>query len=334
MALTQFKDHIYKFFEPGLPLVSCEISQDFVSVVRLNAKEPAIIEHSGVTPIPEGLVTSSLSQPNIRSIQDLSDFVKSSLAKAEIKTNKISVAIPDSSVKVGIHSFDKLPGNENERQQLLKWRLKKTTPFNVEDSHLAYFQQQGVNGKISVVTVIIYQEVLAQYETLFRGLGMQAGFITPASLAAFELLARSDPSALKGSILFVHWNSSFLSALIVRESSAVFFRHLDYFEGERRGAIGSEDLNAAKKEQESIYDEIHPCLMYYQDKLGAAGVDKIYILGRQELSSESLEFLSQKAGSPVVNLDPLRLFRGQPAGLPPMSKNALAPALGLALGST
>jgi hypothetical protein len=234
---------------------------------------------------------------------------------------------------VAIHSFDKLPSNENERQQLLKWRLKKTTPFNIEDSYLAYFPQQGANGKISVVTVVVYREVLVQYETLFRGLGMQAGFITPASLAAFELLARSEPSALKGSILFLHWNSLSLSAMIVRDSLVVFFRHLDYFEGEGRNGAGLESLDRAEKERESIYDEIHPCLMYHQDKLGDVGVDKIFILARQELGLPSLEFLSQKTGSPVVNVDPFRLFRSYPAGHLPILNNALAPALGLALGS-
>src|SRR3974377_1441958 len=129
MALTQFKDRISKFFQPGLPPVSCEISQEFVSVVRLNTKEPAIVEQCVVTPIPESLVTASLSQPNLRSMPDLSDILKSSLAKAEVRSNKISVAVPDSSVKVGLHTFDKLPGNENERQQLLTWRLKETNPL-------------------------------------------------------------------------------------------------------------------------------------------------------------------------------------------------------------
>ncbi|HVN79796.1 MAG TPA: hypothetical protein VMW38_12415 [Terriglobia bacterium] len=333
MVLEKFNERIYKSFQPGLPPVSCEISQRFVSLVRLNAKDPTIVERSVVTPIPEGLVTPSLSQPNIGSISDLSVLLKSSLARAEIRTNKISVAVPDSSVKVAIHSFDKLPGNENERQQLLKWRLKKTTPFNVEDSQLAYYQQPGVNGKISVVTVVIYREVLAQYETLFRGSGMHAGFITPASMAAFELLARSEPLALKGSILFLHWNGLSLSAMIVRESSVVFFRHLDYFEGEARNGAGLERMDAAERERESIYEEIHPCLMYYQDKLGDVGVDKIYVLAAEELGRTSLEFLSEKTGSPVVNMDPFRLFRIHPTGSLPTSKNALAPALGLALGS-
>jgi len=333
MALEKLSGRIHKFFQPGLPPVSCEISQRFISVVRLNAKEPTIVERSVVTPIPGGLVTPSLSQPNVESLSDLSVLLKSSLAKAEIRSNKISVAIPDSSVKVAIHSFDKLPGNENERQQLLKWRLKKTTPFNVEDSLLAYYQQQGANGKISVVTLIIYRDVLAQYEALFRGLGMHAGFITPASLAAFELVARSDPSALKSSILFLHLNGLSLSTMIVRESTVVFFRHLDYFEEEARDGAGFESIDAPQEERESIYEEIHPCLMYYQDKLGDVGVNKIYVLAGEELKPPSLEFLSQKTGSPVVNMDPFRLFRIHPVGSPPLSRNALAPALGLALGS-
>ena len=89
-----------------------------------------------------------------------------------------------------------------------------------------------------------------------------------------------------------------------------------------------------EKRWEVIYDEIHPCLMYYQDKLGAPAIDKIFILANQDLDPAGLEFLTRKTGSSVVNLDPMRLFRRFPTESLPALRNALAPALGLALGST
>jgi type IV pilus assembly protein PilM len=332
MVLAKFKTNFRRFFQPGMPPVSCEIARDFVSMVRLNSKDPSAVERSVVTPLPEGLVVPSLSQPNITSLPDLVDILRMTMAKAEIKTTRISVAIPDSSVKVAIHHLEKLPSNEIERQQLLKWRLKKTTPFNVEDSHLAYQQQLSAGGKVSVITVIIYREVLSQYQSLFQGLGLHAGFITPASLATFELLLRSEPAVLQKSLLFLRWNSAAVASMIVQQGSVVFFRHLDYFEG---GSVPEgKGTGSHEKRWDVIYNEIHPCLMYYQDKLGASGIDKVYILANQDLAPSGLEFLTRETGSLVVNLDPMRLFRRYPSGSLPVLKNALAPALGLALGST
>jgi type IV pilus assembly protein PilM len=331
MTLATFNDNFRRFFQPGMPPVSCEIGRSFLSMVRLGVKDPSTVERAVITPLPEGLVVPSLSQPNITSLPDLEDVLKQTMIKAEIKTTKISVAIPDDSVKVAIHHLEKLPGNESEKQQLLKWRLKKTTPFNVEDSHLAYQQQLNADGKVSVITGIIYREVLSQYQNFFQRLGLHAGFITPASLATFELLPRLEPSAPQTSLLFLRWNTTAVASMIVQQGSVVFFRHLDYPEGDL--LLEGRGNGSREKQWETIYDEIHPCLMYYQDKLGASNIDKVYILAKQDVEPAGLEFLTRKTGSSVINLDPMRLFRRYPSGSLPLLKNALAPALGLALGS-
>jgi hypothetical protein len=331
MSLSVLKQRLQKFFEPSLPVTACEITRQFLSVVRLSSNNLPEVEQFSVVPLPGGLVTPSLAPPNISSPPDLVHILKTALAKAEIKTNKISLAVPDACAKVAIHHFDSLPGKEKDKLQLLKWKLKKTLPFNVEDSHLSYLEQRTVDGKHTVVTVSIHKEVLAQFEGVFEALGIHVGYVTLASFAAFELLARSDSAALQKSVLFLRVRPADVSSLIVQQGAVVFFRHVDYDVGEpssvEHGPAGTVGFRAT-----DLYDEIHPCLMYYQDKLGAAGVEKIYLSDVHNPDPSLLSSLSQRSRSSVFSLDPARLFRWQPPGELDDVKNALTPSLGLAMG--
>jgi Tfp pilus assembly PilM family ATPase len=253
------------------------------------------------------------------------------LAKAEIKTNKISLAIPDSCAKVAIHHFDSLPGKEKDKIQLLKWKLKKTLPFNVDDSHLSYLEQRTGDGKHTVVTVSIHKEVLAQYEGLFAALGIHVGYVTLASFAAFELLARSDSAALQQSVLYMRVRPAHISSLIVQQGAVVFFRHVDYEVGDP-SAVEHGPTEKVSFPVTDLYDEVHPCLMYYQDKLGASGVEKIYLSDIHDPDPLLLSSLSQRSGSPVLSVDPLSLLGRQTPGDLNNRKFALTPAMGLALG--
>jgi Tfp pilus assembly PilM family ATPase len=130
MIQKSLTSRIQKFFKPSLPLVACEINRQSIALVRLDSRNPALVDRFAVTPLPEGLVSPSLIRPNIASVAVFVAELKVAFAKAEIKTARISLALPDASAKVTLHPLDTLPGNENEKQQLLRWKLKEV-PFNI-----------------------------------------------------------------------------------------------------------------------------------------------------------------------------------------------------------
>jgi type IV pilus assembly protein PilM len=331
MLFSNVPQRLQKFFQPTLPPVACEITSRSVSVVRLNTKRPPEIDRFAVEPISPGLITPSLSRPMIASSSDFLSLLRSMFAKADLKTNRISLAIPDSCVKVTIHQLDSMPGSESEKLQLLKWKLKKTVPFNIEDSRLSFMEQKTPDGKHVIVTVNIHVAVLAQLEAIFESLGMQVGYITLASFAAFEVLARQDPEVLQKSVLLVRAQPSEISSLIVRQGSVVFFRHSNY-EAENGAKMQNELTQGGDGELEQLYEEIHPCLMYYQDKLSDTAIEKVYIAPLHRLDPEVLSSLSQKSNTPVFSLDPLPLFQRQSVGPLAHLKDILCPSLGLALG--
>jgi type IV pilus assembly protein PilM len=331
MLISNLLQRFQKYFQPTLPPVACEITSRSVSVVRLNTKRPPEIDRFAVEPVPPGLIIPSLTRPMIASSSDLLNLLKSLFARADLKTNRISLAIPDSCAKVTIHQFESMPGNESEKQQLLKWKLKKTIPYNIEDSSLSFLEQRDPDGKHVIVAVNIHVAVLAQLEAVFESLGIQVGYITLASFAAFEILARQDPEVLQKSVLFLRAQPSEISSLIVRQGSVVFFRQTDY-DTENGSEMQSVFTQVGDTGLEQLYEEIHPCLMYYQDKLSNAAVEKVYIAPPHNLDPDWLSSLSQKSNTPVFSLDPLRLFQRKSSEPLDSLKNTLCPSLGLALG--
>ena len=316
---------IQKFFEPSLPVVACEINRRAIAIVRLDSRNPALVERFAVTPLPEGLVSPSLIRPNIASVPDFVTELKSAFAKAEIKTARISLALPDASAKVSLHPLDTLPGNENEKQQLLRWKLKKTVPFNIDEAHVTSLDHKLPNGKHLVLTVCIHKEVLAQYEEVFQKLGIHAGYICLSSFATFELLSKLEPDLGQRSVLLLRVRSSGVSSLIAQEGRVVLFRQTGVEEEATATATGTVGLP-------DLFDEIHPCVTYYQDKLSSQPLDKIYVACAQDPPAALLSSLSERFRSPVVNLDPLRFFQSPNAAALRNLKNMLMPSLGLAAG--
>ncbi|MCI0423420.1 MAG: hypothetical protein L0312_30090 [Acidobacteria bacterium] len=329
MLSRKLKTHINRFFEPSLPTVACEINHRTIALVRLDSRNPSLVDRFAVAPLPEGLVSPSLVRPNIAALPDFIAALKSALAKAEIKTARISLALPDASAKVSLHPLDTLPGNDHEKQQLLRWKLKKTVPFNIEEAHVALLDYKFANGKHLVLTVCIHQEVLAQYEEAFQKLGIHPGYICLSSFAAFELLSRLEPDLGQRSVLLLRARASGVSSLIAQEGRVVFFRQTELDDGASETSMGAASETASLPD---LFDEIHPCVTYYQDKLSSQPLDKIYVACAQDPPQALLSSLSDRFRSPVLNLDPLRVFQSPNAAALRSFKNALMPSLGLAAG--
>ena len=80
------------------------------------------------------------------------------------------------------------------------------------------------------------------------------------------------------------------------------------------------------------YEEIHPCLMYFQDKLGAAGVDKIYLSFPRDFTEAELASLAERTRASVSNFDASGMVQWRQTVPSNLVHHILAPALGLALG--
>src|SRR5262249_50831462 len=104
------------------------------------------------------------------------------------KRRRASVILPDYAARVTLLDFDSFPSTAEDQLSLIRFRVKKTIPFDVDSASVSYFvQPSSSKGKVEVVAVSVAVEVMARYEALFRSAGFHPGEITTSALAALNL---------------------------------------------------------------------------------------------------------------------------------------------------
>ena len=192
-------------------------------------------------------------------------------------------------------------------------------------------EQETDTGQNTVITVSIHQDVLRKFEEVFESLEINVGLIMPSTFAAYELFVRQNQKNAENSILFVRAKSSSMSSMIIQRGTIVFYQ---YKGSNFNKALFSGIENSEKQQNQLIdpYEDIHPYLMYFQDKLKASGVDKVVLMYPEDLDESQLISLKERSRAIVSNFDPSSLFHWKHSTPFNKLKNDLSPALGLALG--
>jgi type IV pilus assembly protein PilM len=161
---------------------------------------------------------------------------------------------------MAILDFEELPSSEEERTALVRFRLRKSVPFPIEEAQVAHSIQSHVPGRIEVLVVAIAKPILDEYELLFAEAGYRVGLVTPSSIAALPLCA----SAESGLTLVAKAAGSTLSVLLLEQARVRLIRVLDL--------AGSESEIAAApgvhQEDFSVLALIQQTLAYAEDQLG------------------------------------------------------------------
>ncbi len=95
--------------------------------------------------------------------------------------------IPDYAARIAILDFEAFPPNEDERLTLLRFRLRKSVPFPIDEAQLAYDIQLQEAGRVEVLVVAIAKPIVVEYESIFVDAGYRLGLVVPSSIAALRL---------------------------------------------------------------------------------------------------------------------------------------------------
>jgi type IV pilus assembly protein PilM len=161
---------------------------------------------------------------------------------------------------MAILDFEELPPSEEDRTALVRFRLRKSVPFSIEEAQVAYSIQLDRPKHVEVLVVAIAKPILDEYEMLFAEAGYRVGLVTPSSIAALPLCASAEP----GLTLVAKAAGATLSVLLLEHARVRLIRVLDL--------AGSEDESAAApnapQEDFSVVALIQQTLAYAEDQLG------------------------------------------------------------------
>jgi type IV pilus assembly protein PilM len=167
-----------------------ELSESGIAVGR--AGRPPRTGFQGFDP---GVVVVSPVEDNVRDMDALSRAVRPLAPPGEKKRQRAVLILPDFSVRVSVLDFDAFPSEPSEQKALVRFRIKKSLPFDVDSAAISYFPQH-VGKKWDVVAAAVPLSILARYEAPFRAAGFHPGVVTTSSLCALEMAGAAGVSVM------------------------------------------------------------------------------------------------------------------------------------------
>jgi type IV pilus assembly protein PilM len=171
------------------PAMAFEISEAGISAARIGTRAEL-----DFAPLPAGALAVSPLRENVIDEDAFSQTVRSLISSQ--KRKEVALILPDFCTRIAVLDFDSFPSEPKEQASLIRFRLKRSLPFDAESAVLSYFAQPVLRKHIDVVAVMSPQEIVARYEAPFRAAGLNPGVVTTSSMAALELASESGLSVI------------------------------------------------------------------------------------------------------------------------------------------
>lgn len=210
------------------------------------------------------LLLPSPSAPNLIHPELFREVVDRRAPVPHPRRNTAALVIPDYAVRMAVLDFEEFPQGEPERLALLRFRLRKSVPFHIEEARLAYSLQLQEPKRIEVLAVAIARPILVEYESILTEAGYRVGLVLPSTVAALPLFAPVDNSLT----LVMKSAGTTLSVLLLQAGRVRLARCLDLAAGE----------DVSEYSDESVLDLLQQTVAFAEDQIGAR-VDRVLLCG-------------------------------------------------------
>ena len=263
------------------PRVACEITTDRVIAARASEQGSAVDTFT-TRRLPEDAVAPNLSGPNVQDGAALRNAIKGALTAVSGKSRDVVAILPDAAIRVLLLDFEDLPAKAQESDAVVRFRLKKSLPFDVEEAALSCVVRRN-HGSVQVVAAVSPKDVIMEYEAAFREAGYLPGVILPSSVAALGLVEGRQPSLM----LKVDQANITVAAAIHQELRLI--RTLDNPRG-------------ASVTPSELAETVLPSIVFFEDTFGAP-IELIFVNGVTSMD-EVGPMLHEQTGARVEELAP------------------------------
>jgi type IV pilus assembly protein PilM len=249
------------------PPLALEITPERVATARFG--RTGALDGYAVETLPQGAIVPSAVESNIGNPGAVKLAVSNAFARLKAKDEDIALILPDPVIRVFVQHFDEFPRSANEAEPMLRWKLKKSVPFEVDETLISYMRQSPREDGVDIVTALARLRIVREYEALAEALELRPGVVLSSSLAAITLLDDQKPT------LLARVSANSLTTAIVREGVLCGYRCTE---------LPAQGLDLTPQ---MLLEEIYPVAAYYQDTW-REGVQSVTLTG---LGSRLPEFV-------------------------------------------
>ncbi len=225
--------------------LAIELAPDRVAAARWS--RTASLDGYAVELLPGGALVPSAVEANIVNGAAVKAAVANVCDRLRARDEDVAMILPDTVIRVFVQHFEEFPRSAAEAVPMLRWKLKKSVPFEADETLISYMRQAPREAGVDVVTALARLRIIREYESLAEGLGLQPGVVLSSSLAAISLL--EDEKAT----LLARVSGSALTTAIVRRGVLCGYRCTEL------------PAQGANLTPQMLLEEIFPVAAYYQD---------------------------------------------------------------------
>ena len=266
------------FSSNSRPKLACEITADRVLAGRI-LQTGGAVECSACSLRP-GTVVPDLTESNLRNRDAVSQSIRDALGSFAGRAKDVIALLPDAAVRVVFLDFEALPSNRQEAESVVRFRLKKSLPFDVEKAKVSYHSTPS-QGSVRVIAAVALNSVLEEYESVFLEAGYNPGVVLPSMLGAIGAARASKPS------LVLKVDARTISIAILDQQQILLFRTL-------------ENSNGVEITGEKLAEEVYPSVVFFQDTY-RMNIDQIFVAGLPNLAAAA-SALRVQTGAEVQDL--------------------------------
>jgi type IV pilus assembly protein PilM len=261
------------------PRVACEIAADRIIAGRIGEKG-RLVEMCASHDLPPGCVVPDLMEVNLRERKSVFSTLKEILDSVSGRSRDVIAVLPDAAVRVVLLDFETLPGKRHEAESVVRFRLKKSLPFDVEKAQVSYHAQPSSTG-VRVIAAVALTSVIEDYESAFRDAGYSPGVVMPSMLAAIGAAEGDRPT------LVVKVDTRTTSIAILDKQQLLLFRTL-------------ENTRGVTITGEQLAEDVYPSVVFFQDTYHL-NIEQIFVAGLSD-SGTAAPALRAQTGADVRDL--------------------------------
>jgi type IV pilus assembly protein PilM len=275
-------DSISSLLRDPPPSMAFELSEAGVAAARMGARTELDFR-----PLKPGVLSVSPLKDNVLMPDELAIAVREMAPQnGSRKRRDVAVIVPDYSTRISVLDFDSFPSDAKEQLSLIRFRIRKSVPFDIESAAVSYCAQPAVDKKCDVVVVVAPLEVISRYEAPFRAAGLNPGLVTPSSLAALNLVQDG------GITVVAKVTGRVLTVLVLQNGRLKLVRCLE---------VAAADIA-------EIAADLYPTFVYIEDNMGAPAARLLLCGFEENLEAARRQF----QGELGVEVEPVRSPLGAP----------------------
>ena len=171
--------------------------------------------------LPEGALVPGLKVPNLADRQSVRVAMEKALGDLGVRSGAMTLVVPDAAARVLLLDFDALPSKRSEALPVVKFRLRKMVPFEVETAAVSYQVMAEKDGQLSVLVTVMPGDVLEEYETVAHDAGYEPGAVLPSTLAAAAAVEGH------GATLMMNHSAATVTTAVTQADEMLLHRSMD-----------------------------------------------------------------------------------------------------------